>query len=479
VDAGALARSDTPRRRILAAALLIGLIALADWRIETDVAFGFLYLIPLILLGTVLTGWQIVLVAAVCAGLADFFDPHSYAIGIAIPHDILVLTSLGGTGLFARAIIMGRRREREHLESVEREAAARREVEEQLEFLVKTSPAAVLTMATDGEILLANPAAHHLFRIPAGGLPGRNIGQYVPTLRRVPLLGGPVQSEVQCRGTRDTGQTFLADVFFATYETTVGFRIAALVIDVSEALRERELSSLEQFLAGSRVLMGAVSHEVRNVSNALAVITQNLVRTHRGGPDQDVEALGALVGTLRQIASAELKQHAEASWATGVDLADLLAELRIVLDRYCDEAGIELRWVDAMQSPTVWADRHRLLQVLLNLVRNSERAMAESAARRIDVAASVNGTVASIRVTDTGPGLRTTDHLFEPFQSGAHSTGLGLYLSRALLRSFQADLRHDPSSPGCCFVIDLPLVNSHEVRGDTSTRYDTNPIAVG
>src|SRR5262249_53272830 len=155
------------------------------------------------------------------------------------------------TGLFARALAVGRRRDRDHLKAVEREAAARREAEEQLEFLVNTSPAAVLTMTMDGEILLANPAAHQLFRTPEGVLPGRNIGQYIPALSRVPARNGrrPVQSETQCRGVRDTGETFLADVLFATYETSMGPRVAALIIDVSEALRERELSNLDQFLA--------------------------------------------------------------------------------------------------------------------------------------------------------------------------------------------------------------------------------------
>ena len=39
-----------------------------------------------------------------------------------------------------------------------------------------------------------------------------------------------------------------------------------LVVDASEELREREETSLEQLMAGSRILVGAVSHEVRNVS---------------------------------------------------------------------------------------------------------------------------------------------------------------------------------------------------------------------
>jgi two-component system sensor kinase FixL len=464
------------------AGLLIGATAFIDWRVELDVAFGFLYVFPIILVGTVLPRWQIVLVALLCTGLADLFDPYPFVIPVSIAHDILVFSSLAGTGFFASAVSRSRRQEQEHLQTVEREVAARREAEEQLEFLVKTSPAAILTMTPDGEILLANPAAHHLFRVPSGALPGRHIQDYIPALGRVPLrtdTAQTVQSEMQCRGEREQGEVFLADVFFSTYETAVGPRLAALIVDISEALREHEVSSLDQLLSGSRILMGAMSHEIRNVCSAMAIVSQNLVRSSSFAGNKDVDALGALVGTLGEIASTELKQSTEASTATGLDLAEVLADLRLVLDPYCEEAEIELRWEMPIDPPAVWADRHRLLQVLLNLIRNSERALAGRAVKRIDVAVSVSSDLVSIRVTDTGPGLESADHLFEPFQQGADSTGLGLYLSRALLRSFGGDLRYDPATPGCSFVIDLTVADTADANAEGTDTHGTNPLVVG
>jgi two-component system sensor kinase FixL len=473
--------SGTPRT-VLAAGLLIGVVAFIDWRVELDVAFGFLYVFPVILVGTVLPRWQIALVALLCAALADLFDPYPFVVPISLAHDILVFLSLAGTGFFANAVTTSRHQEREHLQTVEREVAARREAEQQLDFLVKTSPAAILTMTADGELLLANPAAHRLFRVASGSLPGRNIRNYVPVLGRVPLrtdAAHSVQSEVQCRGERDQGEGFLADVFFSTYETPAGPRLAALIVDISEALREREVSSLEQLLVGSRILMGAMSHEIRNVCSAIAIIAQNLVRSGHLAGNKDVEALGALVGTLGQIATNEITQSTEASEANGLELAETLADLRLVLDPYCEEAGIAVHWEIPTDLPAVWANRHRLLQVLLNLMRNSERALTDREVKRIDVRVSVSGDVVSITVTDTGPGLGSADHLFEPFQPGADSTGLGLYLSRALLRSFGGDLRYEPTVPACCFVIDLTVANANEMTAHVTEAHGTNPLVVG
>ncbi len=41
------------------AALMIAAIALVDWRIEGNVPLGFLYLFPMLLVGSVLARWQI------------------------------------------------------------------------------------------------------------------------------------------------------------------------------------------------------------------------------------------------------------------------------------------------------------------------------------------------------------------------------------------------------------------------------------
>jgi signal transduction histidine kinase len=240
-------------------------------------------------------------------------------------------------------------------------------------------------------------------------------------------------------------------------------------------LREREETSLEQLMTGSRILVGAVSHEVRNVCSAITVIYENLVRGGTLKGSKDFEALGALVETLNKIASLELKQSASTSYMQGIDVAETLDDLRIVLEPYCQEAGIEMRWDLPREIPPVWADRHSLLQVLLNLTKNSERALQEADDKRIEISVAAGDHLVSIRVTDSGPGIEAVDTLFQPFQKGADSTGLGLYLSRAFVRSFRGELRHDPSVKGCCFVIDLAVAAPGAARAEN---YGTYPTAL-
>jgi two-component system, LuxR family, sensor kinase FixL len=438
------------------AGALIAVIALLDWRVDLNVSFGFLYVFPMLLLGTVLSVWQITSVALVCTVLADQFDPFPFALSV-LPQDILVLTALLGSGLFSQQVTKRRKAEAENLHRLETEALARREAEEQLEFLIDNSPAAIITMNQGGQIVLANPAAHRLFGVSERFLAGRNINRYIPALRRVTSAEHNVRfrTEMQCRGERENGDIFLANVFFSTYKTGNGFRLAALIVDASEELRDREEASLAQMLAGSRILAGAVSHEIRNICAAISVIRENLVRSEVLAGNKDFEALGSLIDTLGKIASLELRQSSKKLEIGAVDLRETLDDLRIVLESYCAEAGIALVWQLPDSLPTVRADRHSLLQVLLNLTKNSERALADAEQKIITISAAVSTDTVSIRLTDTGPGIASLEKLFQPFQRDADSTGLGLYLSRAFMRSFGGDLRHDPSVGGCSFVLDL------------------------
>jgi len=467
--------------RVTLAALLISIIAIIDWRVEVNIAFGFLYIFPILLLGTVMSRWQILLTVVLCTFLADYLDPFRFTLRVALPQDILVFAALAGAGFFSYEVTRSRRQGTENLLKVEREVARRREAEEQLEFLIESSPAAILTMSADYLMLRANSASYRLLGVPAGALVGRSIRRYIPDLEHVPLSGEAshiFRTEMQCRGQRENGDGFLANVFFSTYNTTAGPRLAALVVDASEDLREREELSLDQLMTGSRILVGAVSHEVRNVCGAISIIHENLARNGQLKENQDFEALGSLVETLNKIATLELKQSASYS-IENVDLMETLNDLRIVLDLDCREAEISLQWNIPEKIPRVVADRHRLLQVLLNLIKNSERALERADVKRLDISVSVGDETVSIRVADTGPGISSFEKLFQPFQPGSNSTGLGLFLSRAFVRSFRGDLRHDPTAQGCAFVVELAMSSSGSKELESVAENASNAASIG
>ena len=140
-----------------------------------------------------------------------------------------------------------------------------------------------------------------------------------------------------------------------------------------------------------------------------------------------------------------------------VELTSVLDEFRILIETTYHESHIEMQWDVQESLPLVWADRYGLIQVFLNLAKNSRRAMASAETKQLRIAAREEKGRVMIRFEDTGTGIASPENLFRPFQRGAESNGLGLYVSRAIMHSFGGDLRYEPRSEGCCFAVVLPL----------------------
>jgi PAS domain S-box-containing protein len=431
-------------------------IALIDRYYDVNISFGFLYLFPMLMSGGYLTPLQIAAEAAVCTALTEAFDPFPWDLPIGFPRLVLTFVAYFGAGFYRYAAARGKRAVDEHLSEVEREAARRRKAEEQLEFLVSSSPASIFTLDAEGKVLLANGAAHRLLGADKEALHGQQIGRYFPALGSVPSSQQApfFHTEMECRGRRQDGEAFLAHVWFSTYQTTSGPRLAAVVFDTSEELRDRAEFSLRQVMTGSRVLMGALCHEIRNICGAIGVVHTKIARDEHLADNQDFKALGSLVEGLGKMAGLELQPGTQIT-AESIDLRSVLEELRIIIEPAFEDAGLAVEWTVPASLPRVWADHHALMQVFLNIVKNSQRAMEARGEGVLAIQAmSENGAVA-VRFRDTGTGIAHPERLFEPFQPGAQAAGLGLYVSRAFVRAFQGDIEYEPQPVGCCFSVSL------------------------
>jgi two-component system sensor kinase FixL len=272
------------RTTLLSAATLIALIAVVDWLVVEDVPLGFLYLLPMLMLGKVLAPWQTGLAAALCTYLTEEFDQYSWQWRTGLPRDVLYFMAFFSIGLFVYEMNRSRQIILSQLHEIETQSDARREAEEQLAVLIESSPAAIIMADSDGLVLLANEATHRMLGLKAPALLGRSIHHYLPALANVSgrkTSDSLFRTMMQSRGQREDGEGFLAEICFSTYETESGSRLAAMILDSSEEFRTREESSLHQMLAGSRIAVAAVSHEVRNVCAAITVVHRNLSRNQQ------------------------------------------------------------------------------------------------------------------------------------------------------------------------------------------------------
>jgi len=446
------------RVKVLSAtAALVLVVALADWAVGNSVSLGVLYILPMMLGAVILGPLEIAGLALVCASLRARFDvPSSQA--EALLRFAFASLSYFASGLFVTALVRNRELVVEHLAKIEREQELRREAEQQLSVLVESSPAAILTLDQDGLILAANRAAKSLFMIPeAETLQGRSIAPYLPLLAdALRLDSGPetFRTAAQCQGRRENGEIFLADTWFSSYTTSEGTRLAAIVVDSSEEMRDREEQNLKQLMQYNRIAASGVSHEVRNLCGTISLLSSNLREKHNLAADEDYRGLVTLVKGLERIASFDLHSRVHEA-VEAIELKKVLDHLRIMIEPNWQELDGTVGWELPEDIPAVVADPHGLLQVFLNLVQNSLRAVAASSVRQLEITVLFGEQRVLVYFQDSGPGVETPELLFQPFQVGSDGAGLGLYISRAIVRSYGGDLRLDPSPRGCCFVVEL------------------------
>ena len=458
----------------LASAAMIAVIAWGDAHLPT-MTIGFLYLIPILISAAALNGLQIVVLAAVCSVLREAFDPLQWSPGASGR----ILTALAGfamAGFFAAELNQRRRLLQNHLREVEGEVRLRMDVESQLRTLIETSPLAILTIDSAGRVLLSNESARDLLNFGKDDLHGKDVTPYLPILPRMLQShhpGGYMRTSVECKAKRRDGEVFLAHVWLSTYRASDGTGLAAVIWDASENLRDREGAGLDTMLATSRVLVGAISHEIRNLASAAASSYAALGGLPGALASKQYEALGSLIHALERIASSGL-QMASQREASVTDLGTLLDETRIIIEPVLREAEVNVQWELAENLPLVQADHHSLMQVFVNLARNIKCVLEQSAVRELRITAGLERDLVVVRFYDSGPGVAHPENLFKPFQPGAHSSGLGLYVSQAILRSYAGGLRYEPQPTGSCFVVELwpeeSSLQNDSQRSTTSAR---------
>ena len=447
--------------KILTATAILAISAtLLDWVTGNNVSLAALYIVPMMLGAVALRPIETAVFAVICSYLRSWFDIPGTPADL-ILRFVFAALAYFVSGLFVTGLVKNHQQATLHLAQIQREQKLRREVEEQLSLLAESSPAGILTMDEKGAVLAANSAAGRLLMIPEGEtLKGRLVAGYFPLLADAlrldaDLLG--LRTSVKCQGHRDNGEMFLAHIWFSSYVAPEGKRLAAIVVDSSDEMREREEQGLRHLITGNRIATAAIAHEVRNFCEAMSMLCEDL-RERRGlAGDEGLGGLDNLVDGLETIAALELQSTTHEA-IENVPLRGVLDNLRILIEPEWREIEGSIHWHLPEQLPAVLSEPHGLLQAFLNLAKNSNRAVQEVAVRELHITVLVEGQKVIVKFHDSGPGIRTPEKLFQPFQNGATGSGLGLYISRFIVRSYGGELRFEPPPKGSCFAVELDAV---------------------
>lgn len=142
---------------------------------------------------------------------------------------------------------------------------------------------------------------------------------------------------------------------------------------------------------------------------------------------------------------------------------ELEAAIRICGQAYGGFAGIDVQR-DFEPVPRVRVDKHKLMEILVNLIHNAQQSLAEAggAERRLVFRLRQDGGRARIEVEDTGVGI-PPENLTRIFQHGfttkENGHGFGLHVSANAATEMSSTLvaRSDGRGRGATFVLEIPI----------------------
>ena len=230
--------------------------------------------------------------------------------------------------------------------------------------------------------------------------------------------------------------------------------------------------TLEQHskLAALGEMSAAVSHELNQPLAAMKTYLAGAkLLITRGRPDDAVSAFRRIDDLIDRMGAItkQLKSYARkgSDLYAPVVLQEAMNDALSLMESQLNSARTAVQKSVPKGAVTVLADRVRIEQVIINLLRNALDATKTAQDAQISISLHSGPEMARLIVRDNGEGLKDFENLFEPFyttKQPGEGVGLGLAICAGIVKEFGGRLlaRNASPGPGAEFEVQLPIYKS-------------------
>ncbi len=244
--------------------------------------------------------------------------------------------------------------------------------------------------------------------------------------------------------------------------------------ELAEKARINELRLYhEDRLTSLGIMAAGIAHELNQPLNTIRVVTDGLLFGRDQGWDLDLDELydhlemisrqvvrmSQVIQNIRDFARDEQGKN-----LGEVDLNSAVKNVFSMIGRQLEAHGIEVRKDLSVYLPTVWANMHRLEQVIMNLLVNARQALdgcgKEKKMLWIKTVMEDGHVILEVGDNATGIPEEILSKIFDPFfttKEVGKGTGLGLSISQSIVAECKGRIDvHNNHEGGATFRVILP-----------------------
>jgi signal transduction histidine kinase len=247
-----------------------------------------------------------------------------------------------------------------------------------------------------------------------------------------------------------------SDILHDIGNAIVGF--GSYLVRIKGALEQddsKKLSQLAQFFNDQQVVLNAAIGEAK--AGALVSMLTSMVESQRNSREEVQKSVArqlSIISHIQEILTIQRQYIAgqERKECKPVNLRSIIADCLSMLSASIDKRAIAVRLDIAVEWPVIVGDRTRLMQVILNILKNSIEAIDTNMTdKRIAIHLHSSAGLLVLKVEDNGNGFdeATAGRLFERgFTTKSSGTGLGLHHCRAIIEGHAGHMALTSEGPG-------------------------------
>ena len=228
----------------------------------------------------------------------------------------------------------------------------------------------------------------------------------------------------------------------------------------TQLVQKEKLASLGNLVAGA-------AHEINHPLNAIMTFSEELWTRERLTDDQ-TSLLRKIVNQARRTGDLVANLLSFAQQAPGqknlVDLGLLLHRATHMLESRRQSGVIHVQLSVAPDFPRVVANANQLFQAFVEIIENAMDALDEVGGGSLEITANRRGPEVVLTFSDSGPGLRDPQRVFDPFYTTkpvGKGTGLGLSAVYGVIQDHNGQIAcQNKPEGGALFIIRLPATSA-------------------